>query len=159
MSDTIGSPVGGTPQTGLKPGPDASERTTRPGSGGMAAAHIGRLQRGGETVREAYSFACLNCGYGWEQEYDIQHHEAQDGHTVVQYYANGVRVPSPLLQPTCPGCGGHTVRIMRPGQIRTAESLWHHSPGFAAHAEPADPPTPRELRTREHWYQLWLPKP
>ncbi|MDH6117962.1 hypothetical protein [Kitasatospora sp. GAS204B] len=159
MSETIGSPVGGTPLTGLTSAPEESGRATRPGPGGMAAAHVGRLQRGGEMVQEAYSFACLNCGYGWEQAYDIEHHQAKDGHTVVQYYANGVRVPSPLLQPTCPGCGGHTVRIMQPGRIRTAESLWHHSPGFAAHAEPADPPQPQELRTREHWYQLWLPKP
>ncbi len=29
----------------------------------------------GETVHEAYSFACMKCGHGWEQDYEIQHLE------------------------------------------------------------------------------------
>lgn len=77
---------------------------------------------------------------------------------MVQYFANGVRVPSPLLQPSCPGCGGHTVRIMRPGRVATVESSRHYTPGYAAHAEPAAPPSePKEPRYRQHWYQFWLP--
>ncbi|MGF1430321.1 hypothetical protein [Kitasatospora sp. LaBMicrA B282] len=159
MSETIGSPVGGTPLADLKPAQDGPEHAPRSEPGGLAAAqHLGGLHRAGETVREAYSFACLKCGYGWEQAYDIQHHKAEDGHTVVKYYANGVPVPSPLLQPTCPGCGGHTVRIMRPGRIATADRDWHHGPGYAAHAEPAAPTVPREPRIRQRWYQFWLPK-
>ncbi|MFI9270665.1 hypothetical protein ACIGXM_08145 [Kitasatospora sp. NPDC052896] len=162
MSETIGSPLGGTPGTGLKPGPD-QEPATRPGPGEPSAASSAAALRGAvDVVREAYSFACLSCGYGWEQAYDIEHHRARDGHTVIQYRANGVRVPSPLLKPSCPGCGGHTVRIMRAGRVATVEHNWHHAPGYAAHGEPAAPsaapaPTgPRRLRTR--WYQFWLPK-
>ncbi|WP_329582908.1 hypothetical protein OG500_22635 [Kitasatospora sp. NBC_01250] len=158
MSDTIGSPLGGTPVADLKPAPDTPDRAPHPGTGGMAAAqHVGGLHPSGATVQEAYSFACLSCGYGWEQSYDIQHHRAEDGHTIVQYYANGVRVPSPLLQPSCPGCGGHTVRIMRPGRVAAVESSPHHTPGYAAHAEPAEPAAPKETRYRQHWYQFWLP--
>nr|WP_245984331.1 hypothetical protein [Streptomyces tateyamensis] len=124
----------------------------------MAAAHLAGAGRpGADAVHEAYSFACLNCGYGWEQGYEIEHHRARDGHLVIQYRANGVRVPSPLLKPACPGCGGHTVRIMRAGRIATVENSWHHAPGYAGHAEPdsaapAAPPLPRE-----HWYQFWRP--
>ncbi|WP_231591492.1 hypothetical protein, partial [Saccharothrix sp. ST-888] len=73
--------------------------------------------------------------------YEIEHHVAKDGHTVIEYHANGVRVPSTLLQPTCPGCGGHAVRIMRAGRVATAASPWHHPPGDAAPAPLL--PTPR----------------
>ncbi|MDH6112452.1 hypothetical protein P3T36_001335 [Kitasatospora sp. MAP12-15] len=164
MSETIGSPLGGTPVTGLKSATDP-ERAPRPGSGGLTAAPpsmAARPRPGVDTVQEAYSFACLSCAYGWEQAYDIEHHRARDGHTVIQYHANGVRVPSPLLQPSCPGCGGHTVRIMRAGRVATAEHSVHHAPGFATHGEPAAPLVteserrPRPVRLR--WYQFWLPK-
>jgi hypothetical protein len=147
MSETIGSPLTGV-----------AESAAHPGTGGMAAAHlVGAARPGADTVQEAYSFACLNCGYGWEQAYDIEHHRAQDGHLVIQYRANGVRVPSPLLKPTCPGCGGHTVRIMRAGRIATVEHSWHHAPGYAAHAEPQTGPATAPL-PREHWYQFWRPR-
>lgn len=161
MSETIGSPLGGTPMTGLKSAAD-SERAPRPGPGGLTAgppSMASRPRPGLDTVREAYSFACLSCGYGWEQAYDIEHHQAADGHTVIQYRANGVRVPSPLLQPSCPGCGGHTVRIMRAGRVASVAHSAHSAPGFAAHAEPAPVATergPRAVRLR--WYQFWLPK-
>ncbi|WP_457028693.1 hypothetical protein [Kitasatospora sp. P5_F3] len=130
MSDTIGSPTtsGNTPST-------TSPHTPV------------------ESVREAYSFACLSCGYGWEQGYRIEHHVARDGHTVIEYYANGVRVPSPLLKPTCPGCGGHTVRIMREGRVASAEHSWHHAPGYAGRAEP-EHPLPTRLPHRS--FGTWL---
>ncbi|MFI6443386.1 hypothetical protein [Kitasatospora sp. NPDC050543] len=119
MSETIGSPLGGNAMSGLG-------LTSRPPTPV-------------ETVREAYSFACLSCGYGWEQAYDIEHHVGRDGRTTHEYHANGVLVPSPLLKPTCPGCGGHTVRIMREGRVATAEqSRPYHAPGYPAHAEPAE---------------------
>ncbi len=25
-------------------------------------------------VHESYSFACMRCGHGWEQSYEIEHH-------------------------------------------------------------------------------------
>ncbi|WP_354642022.1 hypothetical protein [Kitasatospora camelliae] len=139
MSDTIGSPLsGGGAPSGLGV-------TTRP-------------RNSVETVREAYSFVCLSCGYGWEQAYDIEHHKARDGQTVFEYKANGLRVPSPLKNPTCPGCGGHKVRIMREGRVATADRSSTPAPGYAPHAEPADAeapvPAPAEMPagTRRRWF-------
>ncbi|CAL9294096.1 hypothetical protein [Streptomyces sp. SudanB25_2051] len=66
---------------------------------------------------EAYAFACLGCGYGWEQAYEIEHHTDVAGHDFVIYRADGRRVPSPLSKPTCPNCGRHVVRIMGSGRI------------------------------------------
>ncbi|WP_441250607.1 hypothetical protein [Kitasatospora sp. McL0602] len=140
MSETIGSPLSGNavqPVSGVG-------LTTRP-------------HTPVETVREAYSFACLSCGYGWEQAYDIEHHKARDGRVLIEYHANGVRVPSPLLKPTCPGCGGHTVRIMREGRVATAESSLHTAPGYPSHAEPADPtppPSRSHAAPRRRWYSF-----
>ena len=67
-------------------------------------------------VHESYSFACMRCGHGWEQSYEIEHHTDADGHEFVMYVAGGRVVPSPLSKPTCLNCDGHVVRIMRPGQ-------------------------------------------
>ncbi|MFD7920782.1 hypothetical protein ACFV3R_16345 [Streptomyces sp. NPDC059740] len=71
-------------------------------------------------AHEAYSFACMRCGHGWEQAYDIEHHVDAEGHTTVVYIADGVRVPSPLTRPTCQNCDGHLVRIMRAGRVDAA---------------------------------------
>ncbi|MGP3922353.1 hypothetical protein [Streptomyces sp. 8N616] len=71
-------------------------------------------------AHEAYSFACMRCGHGWEQEYEIRHHVDPQGRAFVTYHANGRRVPSPLTRPTCRNCDGHVVRIMRSGQIPSA---------------------------------------
>ncbi|MFJ5232441.1 hypothetical protein ACIQBJ_21410 [Kitasatospora sp. NPDC088391] len=128
MSDTIDSPRNGGEPSGL----------------GVAS----RPRTAVETVREAYSFACLNCGYGWEQAYDIEHHVGRDGHTVVQYKANGVRVPSPLRELVCPGCGGERVRIMRAGRVADLAALT--APGRPA-AETEGPPEPPGLRARRRW--------
>jgi hypothetical protein len=68
-------------------------------------------------VHEAYAFACMRCGHGWEQSYEIEHHIDGSGQEYVVYKADGRRVPSPLSSPTCPTCGGHVVRIMRAGQV------------------------------------------
>ncbi|MFF0411890.1 hypothetical protein ACFYUY_15780 [Kitasatospora sp. NPDC004745] len=136
MSEMIGSPLGGN-------------ALSAPGLAGRPHTPV-------ETVREAYSFACLRCGYGWEQAYDIEHHVGKDGHPVFEYHANGVRVPSPLLKPTCPGCGGHTVRIMREGRVAVADQSWHHAPGYSAHAEPAGaPPEPAADKPRGRWARFW----
>ncbi len=91
-----------------------------------------------QTVHEAYSFACMKCGYGWEQSYAIEHHTDGKGQPFIMYKVNGERVPSPLSNPTCLNCGGHVVRIMRAGTVSqvnaTIDRLYHHriAPGIAA---------------------------
>ncbi|MFJ9323543.1 hypothetical protein [Streptomyces globisporus] len=75
------------------------------------------------TVHEAYAFACMKCGYGWEQSYEIEHHVDVHGHAFVVYTADGERVPSPLSTPTCGNCGGHVVRIMRAGRVAGVQEL------------------------------------
>ncbi|HWU10020.1 MAG TPA: hypothetical protein VN520_27210 [Streptomyces sp.] len=75
------------------------------------------------TVHEAYAFACMRCGHGWEQAYDIEHHIDGSGNAYVLYKADGERVPSPLSTPTCANCGAHVVRIMRAGRVSTVQQL------------------------------------
>lgn len=77
-------------------------------------------------VTEAYAFACLNCGHGWEQSYEIAHRNDASGRTSVTYLVDGAKVPSPLTRPTCGNCEGHLVRIMRAGQVSgvAARSRW-----------------------------------
>jgi hypothetical protein len=106
MSETFGASAGsaGTTTNDFTPGDSA-------------AAAPEATRRESKIVHEAYSFACLNCGFGWEQAYEIEHQLDLQGRTVHVYRANGVRVASPLTRPTCPGCGGHLVRIMRAGNV------------------------------------------
>ncbi|WP_405582498.1 hypothetical protein [Streptomyces sp. NBC_01190] len=84
-------------------------------------------------VTEAYAFACLNCGHGWEQSYEIEHRTDSSGRPFVTYLADGAKVPSPLTRPTCQNCDGHLVRIMRAGQVS----------GSAARPRRTDHPTER----------------
>ncbi|MGW3622170.1 hypothetical protein [Streptomyces sp. NPDC000880] len=80
-------------------------------------------------VHEAYAFACMRCGHGWEQSYEIEHHIDGSGQEFVVYKAEGRRVPSPLSSPSCPTCGGHVVRIMRAGQVSSVlDSMMNPSP-------------------------------
>ncbi|SCK38737.1 hypothetical protein H181DRAFT_03285 [Streptomyces sp. WMMB 714] len=88
------------------------------------------MDRSGTTAHEAYSFACMRCGYGWEQEYEIRHLEYPDGTPFVTYHSDGKRVPSPIKHPTCVNCDGHQLRIMRSGRVADAQS----------HLEPRTPP-------------------
>ncbi|MFF4247605.1 hypothetical protein ACFYY2_24505 [Streptomyces sp. NPDC001822] len=75
------------------------------------------------TVHEAYAFACMRCGHGWEQAYQIEHHVDGSGNAFVVYKADGERVPSPLSTPSCANCGGHVVRIMRAGRVSSVQQL------------------------------------
>lgn len=90
-----------------------------------------------QIVHEAYSFACMRCGYGWEQAYEIEHRVDGTGRPFIVYTADQERVPSPLSNPTCLNCGGHVVRIMRAGQVSSVlgmiDQLYHHpvAPGIA----------------------------
>ncbi|MEU1466903.1 hypothetical protein ABZ434_01545 [Streptomyces sp. NPDC005761] len=88
------------------------------------------------TVHEAYAFACMRCGYGWEQAYEIEHHVDASHHAFVVYKADGERVPSPLSTPTCTNCGGHVVRIMRAGRVSTVQQLLQNQ---NRRQSPADP--------------------
>lgn len=92
----------------------------------------------GTTVHEAYAFACMRCGHGWEQSYDIEHHVDAAGEPYVTYRANGEKVPSPLTRPTCLNCGGHVVRIMRAGQVSSVLALLGQR-GGAAKIRAAEP--------------------
>ncbi|GGX45511.1 hypothetical protein [Streptomyces fructofermentans] len=74
-------------------------------------------------VHESYSFACMRCGHGWEQAYEIEHRLDTGGTEFVTYVADGRVVPSPLSRPTCVNCDGHVVRIMRAGQVSSVQSL------------------------------------
>lgn len=78
---------------------------------------------GTAVAHEAYAFACMRCGHGWENAYDIEHHVDGTGRKFVVYKCEGARVPSPLSSPSCANCGGHVVRIMRSGQVSSVRAL------------------------------------
>ncbi|MCD9877973.1 hypothetical protein [Streptomyces guryensis] len=74
-----------------------------------------------EPIREAYSFVCLRCGHAWEGEYEIRHIRDAEGSLRADYYVrHGIKVPSPLTENTCRVCRGRKIRILRPGQVRSA---------------------------------------
>ncbi|MCQ4080941.1 hypothetical protein NGB36_10095 [Streptomyces sp. RB6PN25] len=73
-----------------------------------------------QSVHEAYSFVCLRCGFGWEQEYEIRHATNLSGHLCAQYFTDGRRVPSPLTQAKCPSCDGRRIRTLRSGRVTAA---------------------------------------
>ncbi|MBT2383158.1 hypothetical protein [Streptomyces sp. ISL-11] len=114
-----------------------------------------------EPAHESYAFACMRCGHGWEQSYEITHHTDAEGRPFVIYYADGQRVTSPLTHPTCLNCGEHVVRIMRSGRVKQIADALHRpaqravpateqAPAGPVHAggpEPADS-TPHE----RHWH-------
>ncbi|WP_121716705.1 hypothetical protein [Streptomyces sp. E5N91] len=76
-------------------------------------------------VHESYSFACMRCGHGWEQSFEIEHHTDTDGREFVLYVADGRVVPSPLTRPTCATCDSHVVRILRPGRVASVLGAAH----------------------------------
>ncbi|MFF0740983.1 hypothetical protein ACFYVL_11335 [Streptomyces sp. NPDC004111] len=112
------------------------------------------------TVQEAYAFACMKCGHGWEQAYEIEHHTDGSGHPFVVYRANGERVPSPLSRPSCLNCGGTVVRIMRSGQVSSIQALQRRPAKTAPAAAPVAGPlaageteaeVPRQAEPH-HWH-------
>ncbi|KQX83099.1 hypothetical protein [Streptomyces sp. Root1310] len=115
----------------------------------------------GAVVNESYSFACMRCGHGWEQAFEIEHHTDADGHEFVLYVANGRVVPSPLSRPVCQNCDGHVVRIMRAGQVSSVLSAarqYKASPAgpVPAAGEPSDaqPDAPSEAPQHHHHWHL-----
>ncbi|MFI8189825.1 hypothetical protein ACIF8T_13650 [Streptomyces sp. NPDC085946] len=106
------------------------------------AAPTGLRDGATAVVDESYSFACMRCGHGWEQSYEIEHHTDAHGHTFVRYVADGRIVPSPLNRPRCRHCDGRVVRIMRPGQVSSARDAARPARHRAAPAGPVEPPRP-----------------
>ncbi|WP_406096102.1 hypothetical protein [Streptomyces sp. NBC_01013] len=105
------------------------------------------------TVHEAYAFACMRCGYGWEQAYEIEHHIDASHHAYVVYKADGERVPSPLSTPTCTNCGGHVVRIMRAGRVSSVQQLLQSRRPADADTEAREPVAATAAPTGDrHWH-------
>ncbi|UED88559.1 hypothetical protein K4G22_18325 [Streptomyces profundus] len=69
------------------------------------------------TTSESFAFACLSCGYGWEQSFERERHTGPEGERVIRYLVDGRPVPSPLIHPSCPNCGGHRVRVLPAGAV------------------------------------------
>lgn len=110
-------------------------------------------------VHESYSFACMRCGHGWEQSYEIEHHTDTEGHPFVIYVANGEVVPSPLSHPNCHNCDSHVVRIMRPGQVSSVRDAARYrevrAPRAGAPEEPdATPAVPAQGEGEHHHWHL-----
>ncbi|MEV7992550.1 hypothetical protein AB0O67_11640 [Streptomyces sp. NPDC086077] len=105
------------------------------------AGHTGLRNGATAVVNESYSFACMRCGHGWEQSYEIEHHVDGEGHEFVLYVADGRVVPSPLSRPGCHHCDGHVVRIMRAGQVSSARDGGRRQPAAGA-AGPVSVPRP-----------------
>ncbi|MET9416543.1 hypothetical protein ABZY03_20615 [Streptomyces klenkii] len=105
-----------------------------------------------ETVHESYSFACMRCGHGWEQSYEIKHHTDAEGRPFVIYYADGERVPSPLTRPTCVNCGEHVVRIMRSGRVSLIADVLHR-PAHEVPATQQAPAGPLHAGGPEPWHR------
>ncbi|NEA64247.1 hypothetical protein [Streptomyces sp. SID12488] len=105
-------------------------------------------------VHESYSFACMRCGHGWEQSYEIEHHIDAEGAEMVMYVAEGRVVPSPLTRPTCQNCDGHVVRIMRAGQVSSVQNSMHRqrSAPKAVPATDAAAAEPGEPKEDHHWH-------
>ncbi|MFH8340082.1 hypothetical protein [Streptomyces sp. AM6-12] len=110
-------------------------------------------------VHESYSFACMRCGHGWEQSYEIEHHTDADGQQFVLYVADGRIVPSPLRSPRCQNCDGHVLRIMRAGQVssvRQAGARHQHDAPLAGPVEVPRVPAAEGAAggggTQHHWH-------
>ncbi|MFE1885939.1 hypothetical protein [Streptomyces diastatochromogenes] len=105
-------------------------------------------------VHESYSFACMRCGHGWEQSYEIEHHTDGDGHEFVRYVADGRIVPSPLSRPACQNCDGHVVRIMRAGQVASVRSAaeGHPHPVPRAGGPVEAPEASGQAKEPHHWH-------
>ncbi|MFI1837070.1 hypothetical protein [Streptomyces olivaceoviridis] len=120
------------------------------------AGRTGLRATAAAVVHESYSFACMRCGHGWEQSYEIEHHTNAQGEEFVLYVADGQVVPSPLSRPSCQNCDGHVVRIMRAGQV---SAVWgpagrqHHRVPQAGPVEtPQVPARAVPARTPHHWH-------
>ena len=105
-----------------------------------------------DVVHESYSFACMRCGHGWEQSYEIEHHVDAEGREFVMYVADGRIVPSPLSQPTCLNCDGHVVRIMRAGQVSSVLNSMHQRRPLDDSLPKAEAEPQQAHKEHHHWH-------
>ncbi|MFB7654917.1 MULTISPECIES: hypothetical protein [unclassified Streptomyces] len=125
-----------------------------------SAARTGIPSGATAVVHESYSFACMRCGHGWEQSFEIEHHKDADGNEYVRYVADGRVVPSPLTRPTCANCDNHVVRIMRPGRVASVRGTDHGLHRVPAAGPLEVPPVPEApgpgaaglSAERRHWH-------
>ncbi|MFE2284330.1 hypothetical protein ACFXDJ_09160 [Streptomyces sp. NPDC059443] len=75
-----------------------------------------------EAVHESYAFSCLDCGYGWETQYDVRHYIDGTGIQRTLCTVDGDRVPSPLTRSACAACGSSVIRILRAGTVSHART-------------------------------------
>ncbi|MFI5763589.1 MULTISPECIES: hypothetical protein [unclassified Streptomyces] len=73
-----------------------------------------------EAVHESYAFTCLDCGHGWETQYDVHHYIDGTGVQRTLCTVDGDRVPSPLTRCACTECGSSVIRILRAGTVSHA---------------------------------------
>ncbi|MFL9658182.1 hypothetical protein ACJ7VE_31225 [Streptomyces sp. PB17] len=120
----------------------------------MSESTVRTRVRAGATavVHESYSFACMRCGHGWEQSFEIEHHTDTDGHAFVLYVADGRVVPSPLTRPTCATCDSHVVRILRPGRVASVRGATHTARRVPLVPEAPGPGAPGLSGERRHWH-------
>lgn len=118
------------------------------------AGQTGHRSAATAVVHESYSFACMRCGHGWEQSYEIEHHLDAEGSEFVMYVANGQVVPSPLSRPSCLNCDSHVVRIMRgrPGVLRPRLHAPHPRPVPSGPSDEALAEPQAEHREPHHWH-------
>jgi hypothetical protein len=122
-----------------------------PTPAGAAAPQIPNRSAATAIAHESYAFACMRCGHGWEQSYEIEHHIAGDGAEFVMYVVGGERVPSPLTRPTCLNCGGHVVRIMRAGRVSSVLGVMHRDDSEPARRREAGAQAGEHPAKDHHW--------
>ncbi|MFJ8057566.1 hypothetical protein [Streptomyces sp. NPDC096142] len=76
-----------------------------------------------EHVHRSYSFACLDCWYGWEDTYDVDVTMDEHGRITAVHRLDGKHVPSPVQSPRCSSGESRKVRAVRPGRVRSARLL------------------------------------
>jgi hypothetical protein len=99
-------------------------------------------------------FQCHNCGWEWQESYEVLRWSDYDGDVYEAYFHHSVPVPSPALGRRCAACGSLNVgwadvaflprpAIVKPPSRPVARSRWTMDP----------PPTLRWFRRAAHQRQ------
>ncbi|MFG2658916.1 hypothetical protein [Streptomyces sp. NPDC048425] len=121
---------------------------------GAAAPQMPNRSAATAIAHESYAFACMRCGHGWEQSYEIEHHIGGDGAEFVMYVVGGERVPSPLTRPTCLNCGGHVVRIMRAGRVSSIRGVMEREGIMPAERPKGEDHPAKDHTAKDHHWHL-----